>query len=165
MRKAILSTIVLAGAAGSVAAQTAGNYATVNGLRIYYETHGAAASGSPPLILLQGGVGGIEMFGPNLPARAKNRRVIAVDLQGHGRTADVDRPFRQELMADDIAHSCSICASRERTSWATPWVAASLSGRTSRSSMVFLAESARRRPGWPGSSSEPRRHLPGTTQL
>ena len=43
------------------------------------------------------------MFGPNLPALARTRRVIAVDLQGHGRTTDVDRPFRYESMADDIA--------------------------------------------------------------
>ncbi len=43
------------------------------------------------------------MFGPNLPALAKTHRVIAVDLQGHGRTADIGRPLRFELMADDIA--------------------------------------------------------------
>jgi pimeloyl-ACP methyl ester carboxylesterase len=43
------------------------------------------------------------MFGPNLPALAKGRQVIAVDLQGHGRTADIDRPISVELMADDIA--------------------------------------------------------------
>ena len=43
------------------------------------------------------------MFDPNLPALAKGRQVIAVDLQGHGRTADIDRPFSLALMADDIA--------------------------------------------------------------
>src|SRR2546429_9717809 len=43
------------------------------------------------------------MFGPNLPALAEGRQVIGVDLQGHGRTADIDRPIRTELMADDIA--------------------------------------------------------------
>lgn len=76
-----------------------GSYASVNGLRMYYEIHGAGQ----PLVLLHGGVGGIEMFGPNLPALAKTRRVIAADLQAHGRTADIDRPLRFELMADDIA--------------------------------------------------------------
>jgi pimeloyl-ACP methyl ester carboxylesterase len=76
-----------------------GNYATVNGLKMYYEIHGAGK----PLILLHGGLGAIEMFGPNLPALAKRRQVIAVDLQGHGRTADIDRPLSVELMADDIA--------------------------------------------------------------
>jgi pimeloyl-ACP methyl ester carboxylesterase len=43
------------------------------------------------------------MFGPNLPALAKGRQVVAVDLQGHGRTADIDRPISPELMAGDIA--------------------------------------------------------------
>lgn len=76
-----------------------GRHASVNGLNIYYEVHGTGE----PLILLHGGVGGMEMFGPNVPALAKTRRVIAVDLQGHGRTADIDRPLRFELMADDIA--------------------------------------------------------------
>jgi pimeloyl-ACP methyl ester carboxylesterase len=71
----------------------------VNGIKLYYETHGVGK----PLILLHGGLGAIEMFGPNLPALAKGRQVIAVDLQGHGRTADIDRPISVELMADDIA--------------------------------------------------------------
>ncbi len=76
-----------------------GRYASVNGLNMYYEIHGTGK----PLILLHGGVGGIEMFGPNLPELAKTQRVIAVDLQAHGRTADIDRPLRFELMAEDIA--------------------------------------------------------------
>ena len=76
-----------------------GRYAEVNGIKLYYETHGAGK----PLILLHGGLGAIEMFGPNLPALATGRQVIAVDLQGHGRTADIDRPLSVELMADDIA--------------------------------------------------------------
>lgn len=76
-----------------------GKYAEVNGIRLYYEIHGAGR----PLVLLHGGLGAIEMFGPNLPALAKGRQVIAVDLQGHGRTADIDRPINVELMAGDIA--------------------------------------------------------------
>src|SRR5947199_1995690 len=77
----------------------AGHYADVNGIKLYYEIHGTGR----PLILLHGGLGAIEMFGPNLPALAKGRQVIAVDLQGHGRTADIDRPLSVALMADDIA--------------------------------------------------------------
>ena len=73
-------------------------YAPVNGLNLYYEIHGTGE----PLILLHGGVGGIWMFGPNLPALSTQRQVIAVELQGHGRTADVDRPLSFEAMADDI---------------------------------------------------------------
>ena len=76
-----------------------GNYAEVNGLNMYYEIHGSGQ----PLILLHGGIGTIEMFGEVLPLLAGGRRVIAVDLQAHGRTADVDRPLSFELMADDIA--------------------------------------------------------------
>src|SRR5207302_6620074 len=77
----------------------AGQYADVNGIKLYYEIHGTGH----PLILLHGGLGAIEMFGPNLPALAEGHRVIAVDLQGHGRTADVDRPISVETMAEDIA--------------------------------------------------------------
>src|SRR3989440_2622523 len=76
-----------------------GSYASVNGLNLYYEIHGAGE----PLILLHGGVGEIQMFGEVLPSLAQNQRVVAVDLQAHGRTADIDRPLSFELMADDIA--------------------------------------------------------------
>jgi pimeloyl-ACP methyl ester carboxylesterase len=81
------------------AVKGAGQYADVNGIKLYYEVYGTGQ----PLILLHGGLGAIEMFGPNLPALAKGRQVIGVDLQGHGRTADIDRPLRPELMAEDIA--------------------------------------------------------------
>jgi pimeloyl-ACP methyl ester carboxylesterase len=76
-----------------------GAYAEVNGINLYYETHGAGR----PMILLHGGLGSGEMFGPILPALAERHQVIAVDLQGHGRTADIDRPIDVRLMADDIA--------------------------------------------------------------
>ena len=76
-----------------------GAYADVNGLHMYYETHGDGR----PLILLHGGLGSGEMFGPILPALSESHRVIAPDLQGHGRTADIDRPIDIRLMADDIA--------------------------------------------------------------
>jgi pimeloyl-ACP methyl ester carboxylesterase len=82
-----------AGSAGS------GQYANVNGINVYYETHGAGR----PMILLHGGLGSGEMFGPILPTLADHHQVIAVDLQGHGRTADIDRPLDVALMADDIA--------------------------------------------------------------
>jgi pimeloyl-ACP methyl ester carboxylesterase len=77
----------------------AGRYADVNGINLYYETHGTGR----PLVLLHGGLGSGEMFGPILPALAADHQVIAVDLQGHGRTADIDRPIDVRLMADDIA--------------------------------------------------------------
>src|SRR3954469_11779035 len=74
-------------------------YADVNGLQLYYEEHGSG----DPLVLLHGGIHAGEMFGAILPQLAEGRRVIAVDLQGHGHTADIDRPLRPELMAGDIA--------------------------------------------------------------
>jgi pimeloyl-ACP methyl ester carboxylesterase len=76
-----------------------GGYADVNGINLYYETYGEGR----PLILLHGGLGSGEMFGPIIPALAERHRVIAVDLQGHGRTADIDRPLSLEYLADDIA--------------------------------------------------------------
>lgn len=76
-----------------------GGYAPINGLNLYYEISGEG----DPLILLHGGFGATGMFAPILPALAAQRRVIAVDLQGHGRTADIERPWRTEAMADDIA--------------------------------------------------------------
>jgi pimeloyl-ACP methyl ester carboxylesterase len=80
-------------------AKGAGQYAEVNGINLYFETHGAGR----PMILLHGGLGSGEMFGPILPTLAERHQVIAVDLQGHGRTADIDRPIDVRLMADDIA--------------------------------------------------------------
>ncbi|HZY48138.1 MAG TPA: alpha/beta hydrolase, partial [Devosia sp.] len=57
-------------------------YAPVNGIELYYEIHGEGK----PLVLLHGGFGSIEMFGPVLADLARTRQVIGVDLQGHGRT-------------------------------------------------------------------------------
>ena len=76
-----------------------GSYAHVSGLKLYHRAHGVGE----PLVLLHGGVGGIEMLPPVLRELAKARRVIAVDLQGHGRTADIDRPLHYELLAEDVA--------------------------------------------------------------
>ncbi len=78
---------------------TQGNYANVNGLKMYYEIHGKGE----PLVLLHGGLGMAGMYGQIVPSLAETRQVIGVDLQGHGHTADVDRPFSFEQMADDIA--------------------------------------------------------------
>jgi len=74
-------------------------YADVNGLHMYYETHGSGR----PIVLLHGGLGSGEMFGPVTGLLAANHQLIVPDLQGHGRTADIDRPLDIRLMADDIA--------------------------------------------------------------
>jgi len=74
-------------------------YAEVNGLRMYYEVHGTGR----PLVLLHSAYMTIDTIGPILPGLAETRQVIAVELQGHGRTADIDRPITYEHMADDVA--------------------------------------------------------------
>lgn len=74
-------------------------YAAINGLDIYYEKHGEGE----PLILLHGGLGSGSMFYNIIPGLTENRQIITVDLQGHGRTADIDRPIRHENFGDDIA--------------------------------------------------------------
>ena len=72
-----------------------GEYASVGDLKMYYEIHGTGR----PLVLLHGAFMSATVY----PALAENGQVIAVDLQGHGRTADIDRPFTFEQMADDVA--------------------------------------------------------------
>jgi pimeloyl-ACP methyl ester carboxylesterase len=68
---------------------------------MYYELHG---EGGVPLVLLHGGFSTIDLdFGRVLPALAATRQVIATELQGHGRTADIDRPLSYALMAGDVA--------------------------------------------------------------
>jgi pimeloyl-ACP methyl ester carboxylesterase len=74
-------------------------YAQVNGLKMYYEVHGTGQ----PLILLHGGVGSTGMFSEIMPDLSSSREVIALDLQAHGRTADIARPLSYEAMADDVA--------------------------------------------------------------
>src|SRR3989475_8605772 len=74
-------------------------YAAVNGLNYYYAVYGKGE----PLLLLHGGLGQIEMFGPNLTRLAQSRQVIGVDLQGHGRTALGDRELSLVDMGNDMA--------------------------------------------------------------
>lgn len=79
-------------------------YAAVNGLKMYYEVHGDGTAGQPPLVLLPGGVLTIELsFGAVLPALAAGRQVIVTELQGHGRTADIDRDMSMTAFAGDVA--------------------------------------------------------------
>lgn len=76
-------------------------YADVNGLNMYYESHG---SGTRPLVLLHGNLSTIEVdFGRMVPAFAKARQVIAIEQQAHGHTADIDRPLRIKNWSDDTA--------------------------------------------------------------
>src|SRR5215475_5546780 len=75
-------------------------YLPVNGLEMYYEIHGEGS----PLVLLHGTMGTIDScFADLLPALGAARQVIAVELQGHGHTADIPRPLSYQQMADDTA--------------------------------------------------------------
>jgi len=75
-------------------------YAAVNGLKMYYEIHGSGA----PMVLIHGGGSTLQTtFGRVLGEFAKNHKVIAVEIQAHGHTADIDRPLSFEQDADDIA--------------------------------------------------------------
>ena len=79
-----------------------GDYFLTNGLRLYYEIHGESHGTDRPLMLLHSGWTTIDItFGAVLPTLAKSRRVIAVEQQGHGHTADMDRPMNFPQMADD----------------------------------------------------------------
>lgn len=79
---------------------TSSGYAPVNGLSMYWESTG---SGGTPLVMVPGGFGVTTVFGGVTDLLAQNRQVITVELQGHGHTADVDRPFTWEQLGDDIA--------------------------------------------------------------
>ena len=74
-------------------------YAEVNGVNYYYEIHGQGE----PLLILHGGLGTLDMFGPVLPSLARTRQVIAVDLHGHGRTALGTRKINLVDMGNDLA--------------------------------------------------------------
>ena len=102
----MLKRILLTGAAlalfapvAAIADPPSSGYFDINGLHMYYEIHGRG----DPLIMLHGGVAASEQFGPNIDALAKTRKVILVHLQGHGNTKDIDRPYRFEQNADDVA--------------------------------------------------------------
>lgn len=114
MKKSVFAVLIamlalVAGVGQPAATQAAepdgrghGHYANVNGLRMYYEVHGHRR-GQPPLVLLHGAFSAIgSSFGELLPTLARKREVIAIELQAHGRTADIDRPLRTELMAGDV---------------------------------------------------------------
>jgi pimeloyl-ACP methyl ester carboxylesterase len=78
---------------------TESGYAPANGLNMYYQVHGSGE----PLILLHGAYMSGDMFGPFVPGLARVRRVIAPELHGHGRTADIDRAITYPDLGDDVA--------------------------------------------------------------
>src|SRR5215510_970347 len=98
MRATALMLTFLASTAAGQEPKT--GYAPVNGLRMYYEIHGQG----DPVVLLHGAFMTITNNWTEMIAKlSKSRQVIAVEMQGHGRTADIDRDFSYENLADDIA--------------------------------------------------------------
>jgi pimeloyl-ACP methyl ester carboxylesterase len=99
VKAATLFAAILFSAAAS-AQQPVTGYAPVNGLKMYYEIHGKGE----PVVLLHGSYMTITSNWPEMiPALAKTRQVIAVEMQGHGRTADIKRDFSYDNLSDDIA--------------------------------------------------------------
>jgi pimeloyl-ACP methyl ester carboxylesterase len=82
----------------STSNEAIGSYAEINGLRLYYEIHGTGQ----PMVLLHGSFMTINAMQPLVSELAKTRQVVALELQGHGHTADIDRPLRYEGLADDV---------------------------------------------------------------
>src|SRR5919108_4784435 len=79
--------------------QETGNRAKVNGMQMYYEVSGDG----DPLIVLHGAYMNIPSMGAIIPKLAETHKIYALELQGHGRTTDIDRPITYPALADDVA--------------------------------------------------------------
>src|SRR5205809_3367670 len=99
MFRSTLTAVIMLGAATVAAAQATGHRVQVNGMRMYYEVSGSGE----PLIILHGAYMNIPTMGAIIPKLAKTHRVYALELQGHGRTTDIDRPITYQILADDVA--------------------------------------------------------------
>jgi pimeloyl-ACP methyl ester carboxylesterase len=95
----LLATAVLLTGAAALHAQATGHRVAVNGMQMYYEVSGAGN----PLIVLHGAYMSIPSMGAIIPRLARTHRVYALELQGHGRTTDIDRPITYPALADDVA--------------------------------------------------------------
>ena len=99
---ALIVTVLLSTAVSAHAQKPTTGYGPVNGLKMYYEIHGSGSG--QPLVLLHGSFMTISNNWPGwIGELSKTRKVIAVEMQGHGRTADINRDFSFENLADDVA--------------------------------------------------------------
>jgi pimeloyl-ACP methyl ester carboxylesterase len=98
-RLTVVTASLLLASATLANAQAVGNRVRVNGMQMYYEVSGTGE----PLVVLHGAYMNIPTMGAIIPRLAKTHRVYAVELQGHGRTTDIDRPITYPNMADDVA--------------------------------------------------------------
>jgi pimeloyl-ACP methyl ester carboxylesterase len=99
LRRALLALFLVANVTAPTHAQGSGRRVDVNGMRMYYEVSGAGE----PLIVLHGAYMNIPAMGTIVPKLATTHRVYALELQGHGRTTDIDRPITYPNLADDVA--------------------------------------------------------------
>ena len=98
-RTTMIAAPLLLAAAALAEGQGAGARVKVNGMQMYYEVSGAGE----PLVVLHGAYMNIPTMGAIIPQLAKTHKVYALDLQGHGRTTDIDRPITYPNLADDVA--------------------------------------------------------------
>ena len=104
-RTAVIAALLLTGLACAEAPENpppaVGARVQVNGMQMYYEVSGPAAG--TPLVVLHGAYMNIPTMGAIIPTLAKTHRVYALELQGHGRTTDIDRPITYPNLAEDVA--------------------------------------------------------------
>jgi pimeloyl-ACP methyl ester carboxylesterase len=98
-RASIIAMSLLLAAATVAESQAAGHRVKVNGMQMYYEVSGAGE----PLIVLHGAYMNIPTMGAIIPKLAQTHKVYALELQGHGRTNDIDRPITYPNLADDVS--------------------------------------------------------------
>src|SRR5687767_191692 len=96
---ALMGALLLVTGATAAQAQAVGHRVNVNGMRMYYEVSGTG----DPLVVLHGAYMNIPSMGAIIPKLAETHKVYAVELQGHSRTTDIDRPITYPNLADDVA--------------------------------------------------------------
>ena len=99
LRTALIATTLLLASASVAESQGTGARVKVNGMQMYYEVSGTGE----PLVVLHGAYMNIPTMGAIIPQLAKTHKVYALELQGHGRTTDIDRPITYPNLADDVA--------------------------------------------------------------
>ena len=99
LRTALMAAALLVSGPNHAESQPIGDRVEVNGMQMYYEVSGEG----DPLIVLHGSYMNIPTMGEIIPTLAETNKVYALELQGHGRTTDIDRPITYPNLADDVA--------------------------------------------------------------
>jgi pimeloyl-ACP methyl ester carboxylesterase len=99
VRTALIAAALLVSGPALAEVQPVGNRVEVNGMQMYYEVSGSGDA----LIVLHGAYMNIPSMGAIIPKLAETHKVYALELQGHGRTTDIDRPITYPNLADDVA--------------------------------------------------------------